>query len=312
MNSQKEKFIEIFNSIDFEKIRDHPNILIAANFWDEDRFGAAKTCYKFMRAIDDLIDNYKAARRMIADEEKKEFMADVNNWLKMLTVSDDTNPEKSELIRTIEKFRIPLWPLETFARSMIYDINNDGFPTLDAFLEYAEGASVAPASIFVHLTGLTLKDGLYQAPAFDVRKAATPCAIFSYLVHIVRDFHKDQFNNLNYFADDLVLKNGLTRKALYEIAHGRPVTEGFRKLIGEYLSLADIYRLKTLETIKETKPFLEERYILSLEIIYDLYMMAFERIDADKGNFTSYELNPTSEETRKRVYETIMKFETAY
>jgi len=38
---------------------------------------------------------------------------------------------------------------------MVYDIYNDGFPTLQAFLDYAAGASVAPASIFVHLCGLT-------------------------------------------------------------------------------------------------------------------------------------------------------------
>jgi hypothetical protein len=37
MNSQRDNFLEIFNSIDFNKIKDHPNILIAANFWEHDR-----------------------------------------------------------------------------------------------------------------------------------------------------------------------------------------------------------------------------------------------------------------------------------
>jgi hypothetical protein len=54
--SEKEKIEAVFHSIDFEKIVDHPNILIAAHFWDEERYRAAKICYKFMRAIDDLID----------------------------------------------------------------------------------------------------------------------------------------------------------------------------------------------------------------------------------------------------------------
>lgn len=39
--------------------------------------------------------------------------------------------------------------------------------------------------------------------------------------------------------------------------------------------------------------------------------MVFEKIDAEKGLFTSYELNPTPEETRKRVYRNIMNFGTA-
>ena len=149
--------------------------------------------------------------------ERKEFVANVDDWLKMIIISKECNPLQDELIETIEKFRIPLWPMEAFAKSMIYDINNDGFPTLEAFLEYSGGASVAPASIFVHLNGLQKINGNYENPPFDVKWAATPCAIFSYLVHIIRDFQKDQLNNLSYFADDLIIKNGLTRSDLQNL-----------------------------------------------------------------------------------------------
>jgi len=307
-NSHREQFIKSFNSIDFNKILDHPNILIAANFWDEERYCAAKTFYKFMRKIDDLIDNHKANNRKIAEEERTDFVADVNEWLRMIIISEECNPEHVEMYKTIERFKMPLWPLEDFAKSMIYDINNDGFPTLEAFLNYAQGASVAPASIFVHLSGLIQKDGHYQDPSFDVKDAATPCAIFSYLVHIIRDFQKDQFNNLNYFADDLLKKNGLSRQHINDIAHGAPVTKGFRNLIGEYYSIADGFRQKTGDIIKQISPLMEPRYQLSLEIIFSLYLMVFERINVEKGNFTSFELNPTPEETKQRVYETILKF----
>jgi hypothetical protein len=128
------------------------------------------------------------------------------------------------------------------------------------------------------------------------------------MVHIIRDFQKDQLNNLNYFADDQLVKNSLTRYELLKIAHGYPVSNNFRNLIKEYFSVADEYRLKTYEVIKKIKPLLEPRYQLSLEIIFDLYLMIFERIDILKGNFTTSELNPTPEETKKRVYETIRKF----
>jgi phytoene synthase len=261
-----------------------------------------------MRAIDDLIDNHKATNRRIAAEEKEEFVADVNEWLKTIIISEDCNPEKVELNKTIERFKIPLWALEAFAKSMIYDINNDGFSSLEAFLDYAQGASVAPASIFVHLSGLTLKDDHFQDPSFDVKEAATPCAIFSYLVHIIRDFQKDQFNNLNYFADDLIQQNGLTRKDLRDIASGGPIPSGFRNLVKTYYALADEYREKTREVIRRIGPAIEPRYQLSFEIIFTLYHMVFERIDVEKGNFTSYELNPTPEETKQRVYDAIMKF----
>jgi phytoene/squalene synthetase len=308
MNSQRDKFLEIFNSIDFEKIVDHPNILIAANFWETDRFCAAKTCYKFMRAIDDLIDNHKAKNKLIAADERKEFVANVDDWLKMIIISEECNPLKEELIKTIDEFRIPLWPMEAFAKSMIYDINNDGFPTLNSFLEYTGGASVAPASIFVHLNGLTKVNGNYETPPFDVKWAATPCAVFSYLVHIIRDFQKDQLNNLSYFADDMIYKNNLTRNDLREFAEGRPVNGYFRNLMKQYYALADEYRLETYDVIKRINPLLEPRYQLSLRIIFDLYMMIFERIDLQNGKFTTEELNPTTEQTRERVYNTIMNF----
>jgi len=308
MNSQRDKFLEIFSSIDFERIKDHPNILIAANFWEHDRFCAAKTCYKLMRTIDDLIDDHKAINKLIAPDEREAFAANVDEWLKMIVISNECNPHQEELRQVVEKFRIPLWPLEAFAKSMLFDINNDGFPTLESFLEYSNGASLAPASIFVHLNGLVKKDDHFGDPQFDVKWAATPCAFFSYIVHIIRDFQKDQLNNLTYFADDLIAKNGLTRNQLREFANGKPVNDNFRDLIKQYYILADDYRIKTYDVIREIRPKLEPRYQLSLEIIFNLYLMVFERIDLKNGKFTTEELNPTPSETRERVYDTIMKF----
>ncbi|MGA1977700.1 MAG: squalene/phytoene synthase family protein [Bacteroidales bacterium] len=311
MSSLREELLEIFNSMDFQQLKEHPNILIAAGFWEKDRLCAAKICYKFMRTIDDLIDDHKAANRMIAPPERKEFTSIVNDWLKMILTSDKCNPLQKELADTMEQFRIPLWPLETFAKSMIYDINNDGFPTLETFLDYSQGASVAPASVFVHLNCLTKRNGVYQAPQFDVRETAIPCAVFSYIVHIIRDFQKDQKNNLNYFADDLIARNNLTRKDLSEFANGRALNRDFRNLISVYYTLADEYRIRTGEMIKKRAPLLEVRYRFSLELIFDLYMMIFERINISDGKFTAEEMNPTAEETRNRVYEKIMSFNPA-
>jgi phytoene/squalene synthetase len=308
MNTTSDNYIGIFKGIDFNSIKDHPNILVAARFWEHERYCAAKVCYRFMRSIDDMIDDYKAKNKIIAPGERNTFTTNVNDWLRMIVVSSECNPDQKELIDTVDKFSIPLWPLEDFARSMIWDINNDGFPTLDSFIEYSKGASVAPASIFVHLNGLTEKDGIYQPPPFDVREAATPCAMFSYLVHIIRDFQKDQLNNLNYFADDLISKHSLSRHDLREIAYGHPFGSDFRNMIEEYYQLADAYRIRTLEMIGSIRHFHEPRYRLSLEIIFSLYTMVFERINISTGTFTSKELNPTPEETRERVFRTIMNF----
>jgi phytoene/squalene synthetase len=304
-----EQFLTLFNKIDFNRIVEHPNILIAAAFWDEERYLAAKICYKYMRAIDDLIDCHKSLHSYIAESEKKRLMESVQSWINIAKDTENNNPAQHELLDTIRKFRLPAWPLEAFAKSMIYDIDHTGFVTINDFIEYSQGASVAPASIFVHLNGLTKRDDQYLAPAFDVKSTATPCAIFSYLVHIIRDFQKDQLNNLNYFADDEITKNGLTPAGLRKIAEGGLIPKGFRNMIKTYYTLADTYRQKTFEVIKQISLFLEPRYRLSLHIIFSLYLMVFERIDFSKGNFTTEELNTTPEEIKKRVYETIIRFQ---
>jgi len=302
-------YTEIFESIDFEKITDHPNILIAAHFWDKDRYLAARNCYKFMRAIDDLIDNYKTEHVKISPDNQIKFENDVYRWISAVIETKNEIPAHRELIETVHRFQIPFWPLEAFSRSMIYDIYHDGFPTLQGFIDYAGGASVAPASIFVHLCGLTQKDGKYLPPAFDVKEVATPCAIFSYLMHIIRDFRKDHLNNLNYFPDDLIAKHGLDRRQLLLMAKGEPANAGFRRIIRDLYEVADSYRIQTINMIHIIKPMLEPRSQLSLEVIFTLYLIVFERIDIENGTFSTEELNPTWLEIKERVWHVIENFE---
>ena len=78
MKSQQNQYFELFEKINFNKIADHPNILIAARFWEDERYLAAKTCYKFMRAIDDLIDNRKSEYKEFSDKEKIKFSGGKN------------------------------------------------------------------------------------------------------------------------------------------------------------------------------------------------------------------------------------------
>jgi phytoene/squalene synthetase len=310
MNHQEaDLYLEIFNSIDFKIIKDHPNILIAAAFWDEERYSAARTAYKFMRSVDDLIDNYKAENNCIGEKEQEGFEVFVRAWLERIKKKGDKTDKDEALAATWKKFLIPDWPVESFARSMIYDIHHNGFPTFGDFLEYAEGACVAPAGIFVHLCGLRKEPGHYLPPVFDARRAARPCAVFSYLVHIIRDFQKDRLNHLNYFPYDLLEKYSLGPDLLDDMAHGGPVAPGFRSLVRYYMKQADKYREETLDMIREISPLLSERYRLSLHIIFDLYLMVYNRINPDKGLFTTEELNPTADQIRGQVLKTIQSFD---
>ncbi|MCP4313407.1 MAG: squalene/phytoene synthase family protein, partial [Bacteroidetes bacterium] len=209
----------------------------------------------------------------------------------------------TELRDTISTFKIPLQIFHNFAKSMLYDIDHDGFDTLDDFMVYAEGASVAPASVFVHLCCLSEENNTYTIPDFDIVEIARPCAIFSYLVHIIRDFQEDQLNNLNYFASDILKKNNLLPSDLKKIAKAGPVPDSFREVIGEYYNQALVYGLKTMDVLNDLQKVLSGRYLLSLKVIYHLYKMVFDRIDIEHGTFTSEELNPTQREIKEKVLE---------
>ncbi|HPJ82631.1 MAG TPA: squalene/phytoene synthase family protein [Bacteroidales bacterium] len=305
--SDREQLLEIFDSIDFENIKKHPNILIAAAFWEPERYRAACSAYRFLRSADDLVDNYKIKHPVIGKQGQAILVENLGKLTGQLS-SKSGDVADRELVATWEEFLIPLWPVEAFTRSMIYDIHNNGFPTFSSFLDYAEGASVAPAGVFVHLCGLRKENDHYLPPLFDVRETARPCAIFSYLVHIIRDFQQDRLENLNYFPSDLLCQYGLSEDQLDRMAHGGPVLPSFRNLVRHYMEVADTYRRETLQIINKVSPLLEPRYCLSLHIIFDLYLMVFRRIDPEKGIFTTEALNPAPDQIRAQVLNTILTF----
>lgn len=307
MKTKNHEIQNMLEHIDFESISKHPNILIAAKFWDRERYEAAKVCYKFMRAIDDMIDDRKAELETFDCMEKQLLTEKVNNWISCIDEFQSDDPFIQEVVETVTRFKIPLKLFHNFARSMLFDINNNGFQSIHEFITYAEGASVAPAAIFIHLCCLSEKDGEYFPPPYDVTDVARPCALFSYIVHIIRDFQKDQHENLNYFAEDILTRYGLTPADLKNIANGAPIPEAFRSVIREYLEYADEYSMQTVMQIENLISRLSERYLLSLHIIYALYLQVYDRIDPEKGQFTMEELNPSMSEVKQLVAEIIEK-----
>ena len=114
MNSQTDKFLEIFHSIDFHKIIDHPNILIAANFWEEERFCAAKICYKFMRAIDGgsmtemTLIALAFAKTLFASRPISDLPEDVKKKvLEMVRTNEEKKNQENQNQESMERFKEP-------------------------------------------------------------------------------------------------------------------------------------------------------------------------------------------------------------
>lgn len=302
----KENYSGLAKKLDSKQIQNKPILDISARFWDEERYQASKKLYKPMRIMDDLVDNRKALSE-ISETEKEQFSELINAWVESINQGKPQNEIQKQLVETIEEFRIPLWPWQDFAKAMIYDIKNNGFKSFKDFLDYTEGAAVAPTAIALHLAGVKKHNGSFMPPSYNIKKAARPIATFCYLVHIIRDFQKDQSSNLNYFAEDLITENGLSKNLLKEMADGKEKSKAFRNLMKKYYSFAEKYKKKALKTMNEISSSMEPRYRLSLEIAFNLYLLIFEKINISNGNFTSEELNPLPEEVKERINQTIEK-----
>lgn len=308
MGSSEQK-LDFATQLDFSAILTNPILDIAARVWDEDRYQAFRVCYRSMRRIDDLVDEPKSAGVRLGASEAAAMSEQMTQWLQSIRSRDPRDNYSRQFIDTLDRYAIPLWPWERLCRAMIYDLTHDGFPTLLAFLRYCEGAAIAPAAIFMHLCGVRAARGQFQAPPFDIRIAARSLAIFSYLTHIMRDFEKDQRNHLHYFADALMADSGISRAELARVAETAVPTPAFRHLMQTYQHVAEYYRVRARRILDTTLPLLEPRYQLSLELIYQLYLQIFERVDTVRADFSEISMQIPPDLLQKRIMATIEHFQ---
>ncbi|RME25303.1 MAG: hypothetical protein D6800_07745, partial [Candidatus Zixiibacteriota bacterium] len=214
----------------FEDILTNPILDIAARVWAEDRYEAFRVCYRSMRLIDDLVDDRQATGKPVTEAELAGYRQRLDNWLEGMRRKEPDDGFTAELLRITDSFLIPLWPWERLCRAMLYELSREEFPSFLSFLRYTEGAAIAPAAIFMHLCGLRQIRGKTEPPVYDIRQAARPLAVFSYLVHIMRDFQKDMAAGLNYFPRQLLDRFNLTVPELREMAAGEKPDRRLRGL----------------------------------------------------------------------------------
>jgi phytoene synthase len=258
-----------------------------------------------MRIIDDLVDDRKAAGGPLTETEVRQYEVMMRDWIGGIRRGRPTDDFQRELLDMMRRFAIPPWPWERLSKAMTYDLHHDAFATFQVFRRYAEGAAVAPASVFMHLCGIRSEGEGYTSPMFDIARAARPLALFSYLTHIIRDFQKDHQRGLNYFPLALLQRHKVTVDQLRMAADGGAIPGGLREIVAQYLSWISYYREWSLRQLAIISPNLSPQYRLSLALIYGLYQQIVDRVDPASGRFTTEELNPTPSEVRARIEEVV-------
>ena len=223
--------------------RDGNNLYQASCFMQEpERYRSFCAFYSIMRVVDDAIDSLPP-RGGLQPEVIAELAASLRAWEQaILAMTDQPWPQTSpgghlapdaidalfrELRIAASRFPIPRRCWTRFFRSMRRDLLWAPFPTYRAFLEYTEGASVAPTFIFLILASArpSAPESYVLSPEWRVASAARHLGRFAYLAHILRDLSvdlADPENPLVYLAAEDLAAYGLSLTDLLDdVQRGR-------------------------------------------------------------------------------------------
>lgn len=282
----------------------NPILDIAASFWDDARYQAFRACYRSMRIMDDLVDDAKSSGGIPGKLMRAEIGRRLNQALKNIETPEEAfknlPPEMAELRETIERFKIPLWPWRRLARSMAYDLTHNGFDTFLSFARYAKGAAVSPASVFIHLIGLSEKSGVYTPAPVDCYTSARPLAMFSYMTHIMRDFRDDFALSLEYIPLSMRKHFDISHKQ-WESAGGGIQSDNFTSMIAGYHKLAAGYREKSRPASLPIYSHLDAEYRYSLEVIWELYAQIHDNIKKANFQLDPALIHPSAEDVFARL-----------
>lgn len=216
------------------------------------------SAYASMRVIDDFVDDDFLMREAQEREaERDAAQATVTAWCTASVAAIENGVAEtprapfdariySALAATVGSSDLGAGPWRAMAKAMRRDVAEAPFRTWSDFSDYCEGATVAPAAIFLYVLSAE-QSGEYgwkgRLPAAP-EDCARDMAIFCYLTHILRDLGKDAARSplLLTVPEDLLQSHGLNRGSLAESMECDAPPEGLATLVRELAELAGEYR----------------------------------------------------------------------
>lgn len=284
-----------------------PNLYMAARFLEpEHKFRAFLVTYAAMRLVDDIVDDYRASGDR-KDSMTSEIIDQLDSFADMIRNQriDDSLPYAQELKLAINRFQIPSWPFTILVDAMKFDLHHDRFDTMDDFLQYSEGAAVAPGSIFMHLAGCSYDDqGLLFSPRFNIRNASRPLAIFSYLVHIIRDFKKDYLAGprpLIYLNTETMDMFSLDEQDLATAVQTGRQSLKFTKMVKWYYHRIIAYQQQAAQMLNDLEPLFPKDGFFALNLIYELYSLSAAKISRNSYIIVRGDLNVSPSDIEQAI-----------
>ncbi len=280
--------------------RGHNNLYVASSFFaDKAKYDAFCAYYALMRVVDDRIDGLPA-RSTLPDERRNEEFTVLSAWreaARLCYMGRDIPAEVTEacarsdanllfeaFASSLETFRPPLGLWSDFFRAMEWDLEHERFDSWAQFLEYAEGATIAPTTIYLFLIAARRNDGHTSLPeSFDLLECGRQLGLFAYLGHILRDVAEDLRTGqkgLIYLTREDMAAYGVTEQMLFsDLDRGR-ASPATRSLVRELISRAREFLSAGRTAMTGLSAQLDKDCEFILELIVTVYIHVIDKIEA--------------------------------
>ncbi len=259
--------------------KSNANFIYAARILPRPRRDFFYTSYAVMRIIDDIIDE-EFLQLTVAERNRRrpDFSKNLDLWLEQV-IGRDTSPGPIDT-EILAAFRHIIGQSDLtnqvwrdLSKALRMDVSEIEMETWDQFLRYCDGATVAPASIYIYLSAATYDDDeifRYKLPN-TVKYYAQDLAIFCYIVHIIRDLAKDSERSprLVTIPNEILFEAGLTRHAI----HGAIATKSTNvlALTERLLYEAERHRVVGYKMLGELESFLGRNELTALKALITVY-----------------------------------------
>lgn len=268
-------------------------------FRDPERYRAFCAYYAVMRVVDDRIDDLPSRSGMSRGERSAEHDV-VLAWDEAVrscyeggavpgpVLERCGHPGAARLLDAFADglglFRPPPTSWADFFRSMHWDLDHDRFESWADFLRYAQGASVAPTTIFLFLITSRRDGDSATIPAgFDLAECGRRLGSFAYVGHILRDLAEDLGtgdDGLFYVSREDMAAHGVTEESLFsEVERGR-AGEATCHLVADLSARARAFLASGRSMTAGLSGHLSPDRAFILELIVTTYERVLDKIEA--------------------------------
>ncbi len=277
-------------------------------FASAERYRAFCAFYAIMRVVDDRIDKFLVRKNFSADDRQAEIGI-LRAWYNLVSacldgrslsareIARSNHHHTTELLAAFSEaaklFPVPSVLWDNFFSSMQRDLERHQFGTYSEFVDYAQGAAVAPTTIYLYLIAAERdgEDRAYHVPEyFDFMRCGRDLALFAYITHILRDFQKDLSagnQGLLYIAADDMATHGVTEQLLFSDLASGTASPPLRALARELVHRARTLLGRGRACLHALQGNLSPDRAFILELIVQIYEKIIEKIVS-----CSYDLIP--------------------